>query len=398
MTDNTLIPITDGETLKSFCDALSKSDFICVDTEFHRETTYWPELCLIQASAPGVEGMIDPMHEGLDISPFLDLMADRSRVKVMHAARQDMEIFTRLIGAPPGPVFDSQIAAMALGLGDSISYDNLIQRTIKVSIDKSSQFTDWKRRPLSAKQLSYALGDVTHLREAFQLMRDQLNESNRMNWVASDMQKLEDPEVYDNDPDKAWKRLKLRRPKPDYAAVLVAVAAWRERRAQETNRPRRRILKDDAIHEIAIQKPRNEKEFDRLRAVPNGFIRSRHAEGLLETVADAVANPDKYAPDIPRRKQNAQTPPGAPELLKVLLKHVSEEHDVMPRLIANAAEIERIARGETTDDIAALQGWRKEIFGDKALALLNGDLALSFEKGQIRLFETQVANSKAVET
>ena len=242
------------------------------------------------------------------------------------------------------------------------------------------------RRPLSDKQLKYALGDVTHLREAFLLMRDELDESNRMNWVASDMQKLEDPDVYDNDPDKAWKRLKLRRPKPDYAAVLVAVAAWRERRAQETNRPRRRILKDDAIHEIAIQKPRNDKEFDRLRAMPNGFIRSRHAEGLAETVADAVENPDKYAPDIPRRKQNAQTPPGAPELLKVLLKHVSEEHDVMPRLIANAAEIERIARGETTDDIAALQGWRKEIFGDKALALLNGNLAMSFENGQVRLF------------
>lgn len=386
MTDNTLIPITDAARLEAFCEELAKSDFICVDTEFHRETTFWPELCLIQASAPGVEGLIDPMHKGFDITPFLDLIADPSRVKVFHAARQDLEIFNKLIGHPPGPIFDSQIGAMALGLGDSISYDNLIQRVLKRHIDKSSQFTDWKRRPLSEKQLNYALGDVTHLRDAYLIMRDQLNEKGRMGWVEADLEHMVDPALYDTNPANAWQRLKMRRPKKEYAAVMCAVAEWRERRAQDLDRPRRRILKDDAIHEIADQKPKTEKEFDRLRAVPNGFIRSRHAEGLIETVAEAVANPDEFAPDMPKRKQNKQTPPGAPELLKVLLKHVSEEHDVVPRLIANAADVERIARGET-DGINALKGWRDDVFGKKARALLNGKLAMSFENGQVRLFE-----------
>lgn len=386
MTDNTLTPITEQEKLQELCDKLSKSDFICVDTEFHRETTYWPELCLIQASAPGVEGVIDPMADDLDIGPFLQLIAEESRVKVFHAARQDLEIFNRLIGHVPGPIFDSQIAAMALGLGDSISYDNLIQRVLQIHIDKSSQFTDWKRRPLSNKQLVYAIGDVTHLREAYLLMTQQLEEQGRMGWVREEMSSLEDPAKYDTDPMKAWQRLKLRKPKKDYAAILVAVAAWRERVAQELDKPRRRILKDDAIHEIASQKPKSEKDFSNLRAVPNGFVRSKHGAGLIEATVDAINNPDAYAPDIPKRSHNAQVPAGAPELLKVLLKHVSDQNSVVPRLIANAADIERIARGETDDEIAAMTGWRYKMFGEKAQALLNGQLAVSFENGEVRLF------------
>lgn len=387
MTDNTLTPITEQEKLQELCDKLSKSDFICVDTEFHRETTYWPELCLIQASAPGVEGVIDPMADDLDIGPFLQLIAEESRVKVFHAARQDLEIFNRLIGHVPGPIFDSQIAAMALGLGDSISYDNLIQRVLQIHIDKSSQFTDWKRRPLSNKQLVYAIGDVTHLRDAYLLMTQQLEEQGRMGWVREEMSSLEDPAKYDTDPMKAWQRLKLRKPKKDYAAILVAVAAWRERVAQELDKPRRRILKDDAIHEIASQKPKTEGEFSNLRAVPNGFVRSKHGAGLIEATVDAINNPDTYAPDIPKRSHNAQVPAGAPELLKVLLKHVSDQNNVVPRLIANAADIERIARGETDDEIAAMTGWRYKMFGEKAQALLNGQLAVSFEKGEVRLFD-----------
>lgn len=387
MTDNTLTPITEQEKLQELCDKLSKSDFICVDTEFHRETTYWPELCLIQASAPGVEGVIDPMADDLDIGPFLQLIAEESRVKVFHAARQDLEIFNRLIGHVPGPIFDSQIAAMALGLGDSISYDNLIQRVLQIHIDKSSQFTDWKRRPLSNKQLVYAIGDVTHLRDAYLLMTQQLEEQGRMGWVREEMSSLEDPAKYDTDPMIAWKRLKLRKPKKDYAAILVAVAAWRERVAQELDKPRRRILKDDAIHEIASQKPKTEGEFSNLRAVPNGFVRSKHGAGLIEATVDAINNPDSYAPDIPKRSHNAQVPAGAPELLKVLLKHVSDQNNVVPRLIANAADIERIARGDMADDIAAMTGWRYKMFGEKAQALLNGQLAVSFEDGEVRLFD-----------
>ena len=387
MPSENLIPIASQDELGAFCEALSGSDFICVDTEFHRETTFWPCLCLIQASAPGVEGVIDPLAEDLDIGPFLQLIAQENRVKVFHAARQDMEIFNRLIGHPPGPVFDTQIAAMALGLGDSISYDNLVQRVLSRHIDKSSQFTDWMRRPLSEKQLAYALGDVTHLRDVFGWMREELDKLGRFDWVRAEMADLEDPALYDNDPANAWQRLKLRRNKPDYAAVIAAVAGWREEKAQALDRPRRRILKDDAIYEIAEQRPTSEKAFERLRAVPNGFIRSRQADGLIEAVKSALDDPESLAPDLPRHRQNAQTPPGAPEMLKVLLKHVSEEANVVPRLIANAADIERIARGESDEDIAAMTGWRRELFGDKALRLLSGKLALSFEDGQVRLFE-----------
>jgi len=387
MSNAVLTPIVDQEELEAFCDALSTHEFICVDTEFHRETTYWPQLCLIQASAPGVEGLIDPLNDDLDIGPFLQLVAEESRIKVFHAARQDLEIFNRLIGYPPGPIFDTQIAAMALGLGDSISYDNLIQRTLRVSIDKSSQFTDWTRRPLSEKQLAYAMGDVTYLRDAYQKMRSQLEKLDRLNWVLEEMAVLEDAKLYDTTPENAWQRLKIRKPKKDYAAVLAAVAGWREARAQELDRPRRRILKDDAIYEIAEQKPTSAAAFERLRAVPKGFANSRHAEGLLDIISAALSDPDTHAPDLPKRQQNAQVPPGAPEMLKVLLKHVSDEAQVVPRLIANAADIERIARGEK-NDIAAFRGWREDVFGQRARALLSGELALSFEDGQIRLFET----------
>jgi len=387
MSDDILRPITDQDELDEFCDALSKHDFICVDTEFHRETTYWPELCLIQASAPGVEGLIDPMTDDLDIGPFLNLIAEDSRVKVFHAARQDLEIFHRLIGYPPAPIFDSQIAAMALGLGDSISYDNLIQRVLKRNLDKSSQFTDWTRRPLSEKQLTYALGDVTHLRDAYLIMRDELEAKGRTSWVREEMAYLEDPELYDTKAENAWQRLKIRKPRVDYAAVLAAVAGWREDKAKELDRPRRRILKDDAVYEISEQKPRDAKAFDRLRAVPNGFINSKIAGGLIEVVNAAIDDPEAYAPPLPKRRQNAQIPPGAPEMLKVLLKHVSDEIDVVPRLIANASDIERIARGET-DGISAFVGWREDVFGQRARSLLSGKLALSFENGHVRLFET----------
>tara|TARA_R110002167_G_scaffold50958_6_gene147868 strand:+ start:139 stop:1305 length:1167 start_codon:yes stop_codon:yes gene_type:complete len=387
MTDNSLTPITEQSALEDLCGKLAESDFICVDTEFHRETTYWPELCLVQASAPGVEGLIDPLAEDLDIGPFLDLIAMDNRVKVFHAARQDIEIFNRLIGHPPGPIFDTQVAAMALGYGDSISYDNLVQRVVRRQIDKSSQFTDWMRRPLSQKQLIYALGDVTHLRDIYLIMREELEKSGRMNWVREEMADLEDPAKYDTDPMNAWQRLKLRKPKKDYAAIVVAVAAWRERLAQELDKPRRRILKDDAIQEIAAQKPRNENDYNQLRAVPSGFIRSKHGQGLMEAVIEAIDNPDKFAPELEPRVQNAQIPAGAPELLKVLLKHVSDEHNVVPRLIANAADIDRIARGETSEDIAAMTGWRYDMFGKKAQALLNGQLAVSFQGGQVRLFD-----------
>ncbi|MEM1391153.1 MAG: ribonuclease D [Pseudomonadota bacterium] len=382
-----LTPIITQDALLDACDRLSQSDFICLDTEFHRETTYWPELCLIQASCPGFQVMIDPLAPTIDISPFLSLIAEESRVKVFHAARQDLEIFNRLIGHPPRPVFDTQIAAMALGIGDSISYDNLIQRILKTRLDKTSQFTDWTRRPLTEKQLKYALGDVTYLRDAYLKMVDRLEDLGRTDWARAEMTELESPLLYDTSPEKAWQRLKLRKPQKEYAAIFAAVAAWREQMAQDFDKPRRRILKDDAIQEIADQKPRSEKAFDRLRAVPNGFMRSKYAAGLQDTVQAAIDNPDDFAPVLPKRRHNAETPAGAPEMLKVLLKAVSDEANIVPRLIANSADIEKLARGETGEEIAALSGWRFEVFGRKAQALLSGKLALSFEDTRVRLFE-----------
>ncbi len=387
MTVENLTPVIEQSHLEEVVGRLAEGEFLCVDTEFHRESTYWPELCLIQASCPGFEVIIDPMHDDLDIGPFLDLITQENRVKVFHAARQDMEIFNRLIGHPPGPIFDTQIAAMALGIGDSISYDNLIQRVLKRRVDKSSQFTDWKRRPLTEKQLNYAMGDVTHLRDAYVEMRDQLEKLGRADWVRSEMEALEDAALYDVSPENAWQRLKMRKPQKDYAAVFASVAGWREQMAQDMDKPRRRILKDDAIQEIADQKPTDETGFERLRGVPKGFIRSKYAQGLVEAVQRAVDDPNAYAPELPKRKHNAETPAGAPEMLKVLLKAVSDDANVVPRLIANAADIERIARGETDASIPAMSGWRYDLFGKKASDLLSGKLALSFENSQVRLFE-----------
>jgi len=387
MTGNVPSPITKNDELVSACQTLAQHDFICVDTEFHRETTYWPELCLIQASCPDYEIIIDPLADGLDLSPFLDVLACPQRIKVFHAARQDIEIFNQLMGQPPAPIFDTQIAAMALGIGDSISYENLVARILKRRLDKSSQFTDWKQRPLTQKQLVYALGDVTHLRDAYEKMSGRLDRLGRLDWIRAEMQTLEAPALYDLSPEHAWKRLKLRKFHKDYIAVFAAVAGWREEQAQSLNKPRRRLLKDDAIQEIAEQRPLTEQAFDRLRAVPKGFIRSRQATGLMNRVRQATENPDAFAPKLPKRQQNPETPAGAPEMLKVLLKAVSDEADLVPRLIANASDLERIARGERDEDIAALSGWRYELFGQKALALLSGKLALSFENGRVRLFD-----------
>ena len=387
MSNTKIITVTTQTALIAACDRLAQGSFLCVDTEFHRESTYWPELCLIQASCEGYEVIIDPLSNDINLQPFLDLVADTGRVKVFHAARQDMEIFTKLLGTPPTPVFDTQIAAMALGIGDSISYDNLVQRVLKRRLDKSSQFTDWKRRPLTDKQLNYALGDVTHLRDLYINMVADLDRQDRSSWLIEEHTALSDPDLYDTDPAKAWQRLKLRKTHREYIAIFASVAAWREDAAQRFNKPRRRILKDDAIQEIADQVPTDEAAFERLRAVPKGFVRSKFAGGLISAVTRAAENPAEWAPILPPKANNSETPAGAPEILKVLLKAVSDEAGVVPRLIANAADIERIARGEFDPSIAALTGWRNEVFGQKARALLSGKLAVSFENGTVRLFK-----------
>jgi len=378
--------ITDTAALEAACDRLGKDDFLAVDTEFHRETTYWPQVCLIQVASSDYDVLVDPLARGIDLSPLNHLMADPSRTKVFHAARQDLEIFTRLIGHVPGPVFDTQIAAMACGLGDSISYESLVSRVVKGQVDKSSQFTDWARRPLSEKQLTYARGDVVYLREIYKILRGKLEKQGRMEWIADEHAALLDPEIYAFDPATSWKRLKIRKYRNDYLAVLANVSAWRERVAQETDKPRQRILKDDAIQEIAQQKPRTLEALERMRAVQQGFGKSRHGPGLLHAINEAMDNPDRFAPKV-EEPDRAGPPPGAiVELLKVLLKQVSDDAGVATRLIANAADVETLAR-ETNPDIPALQGWRRELFGEKALKLKSGKLALAASPKGVKIIE-----------
>lgn len=367
--------ITDSQTLLEACERLSEGDFIALDTEFHRESTYWPQLCLIQAANETFDILVDPLAD-IDLTPLLTLIADPGRTKVFHAARQDLEIFVRIMGAVPTPVFDTQIAAMACGLGDSISYENLVSKVVKGQVDKSSQFTDWMRRPLSDKQLRYAQGDVTYLRRIYRILREQLERRGRLGWIEDELASLVDPSIYAFDPQQAWRRLKPRKFKTDYLAVLAAVAAWREQVAQETDKPRGRILKDDAIQEIAQQKPRTGEAIERLRAVPSGFSRSRHGQALVDTINAALADPKAYAPEI-EAPESAGPPPGAlTELLKVLLKQTADDAGVAPRLIANASDVERIAR-EPSPDVPALRGWRRDVFGEQALALKAGKLALA---------------------
>lgn len=316
--------VSTTEELEAACMRLAEGDFLALDTEFHRESTFWPKLCLVQAATADFDVLIDPLG-GLDLSPLLKLVADPRRVKVFHAARQDLEIFVKLIGHVPAPVFDTQIAAMACGLGNSISYENLVSRLLRKQVDKSSQFTDWTRRPLSDKQLQYARGDVTYLRRVYAILSEKLDRLGRHDWIADENAALLDPSNYSFEPAEAWRRLKPRRTKPDYLAVLVSVAAWRETVAQELDKPRGRILKDDAIQEIAQQKPRTAEALERLRAVPSGYARSRHGQSLLTAINKAIESPTNFAPEIEREDNNGPPTGALGELLKVLLKHVAEE-------------------------------------------------------------------------
>lgn len=378
--------ITETAELTEACHALAAGPFVAVDTEFMRETTYWPRLCLIQAAAPGAEALIDPLAPGLDLKPFLDLMANTAILKVFHAARQDLEIFFNLMDALPHPIFDTQIAAMATGLGDSIAYDGLVQAVLKRRIDKSSRFTDWSRRPLSEAQLAYALADVTHLRDLYPIMAADLAQKNRAHWLDEEHAAMTDPDNFDTTPENAWKRLKLRKVTPDYLLGLQVAAEWRERQAQARDTPRARVLKDEALYEIAEQRPRNADAFDRLRVVPRGFGRSRGGAELIAALEAAFAKPER-----PSFKHDR--PPPAPagigptaELLKVLLRLEAEAHGVAPRLIANAADVEAIAASDNAN-VAALKGWRREIYGDRALALKHGRIALTLKNGKVAIEE-----------
>ncbi|MFB2551173.1 ribonuclease D [Ensifer soli] len=373
--------------LQAACDRLARAPFVTIDTEFLRETTFWPELCLIQMASPDEAVIVDPLKPGIDLQPFFALMADPHVVKVFHAARQDIEIIFHLGDLVPHPIFDTQVAAMVCGFGDSVSYDQLVSRIKNVHIDKSSRFTDWSRRPLSEKQLDYALADVTHLRDVYIHLKAELERENRSHWLKDEMDVLESRETYDLHPDEAWQRLKMRVRKPQELAVLQKIAAWREREARARNVPRGRILKDDAIYEIAQQQPRDAEALARLRTIPKGWERSSSGSAIVETVNAALAVPKSDLPKVPRQNGAPEGAPAAIEMLKVLLKLIAEKQGVAPKIIANSEDLERIAAEGEKADVAALRGWRRDIFGDVALKLIGGGVALRFIDRRIETVE-----------
>jgi ribonuclease D len=383
-----MTPLTTTAAVAAFCEQIQGQPFLAVDTEFMRETTYWPKLCLIQAATDSVEAVIDPLAPDLDLSPFLALMADTSIEKVFHAARQDVEILSNL-GAIPQPLFDTQIAGMAAGFGEQIAYDALVRQMLKIDLDKSSRFTDWARRPLSEAQLMYALADVTHLARLYPMLRGRLEDTGRLAWVTEEMRAMTDPALYDVEPENAWKRLRPRRHTAKYLSIFRAVAAWRERTAQARDQPRGRILKDEAIDELATQAPLDPEGLDRLRSVPKGFSGSRFGPELLEAIREAVKNADTYAPQVTRSAAPASPSAGAVvELLKVLLKARAEDADVASKLIATVSDLEKIANDDNADT-PALQGWRREAFGLDALRLKHGELALVLDGTRVRVVEVR---------
>jgi ribonuclease D len=373
-------PITTTAELAAACERLAKHPFVTVDTEFLRETTYYPLLCVAQMASTEEAVVVDTLAKDLDLAPFFALMNDPGVLKVFHAARQDIEICWHMAAAIPHPLFDTQVAAMVLGYGDSISYDQLVQRVTGDVLDKSHRYTDWSRRPLTAAQIDYAASDVTHLRDVYLALSADLARRGRTEWVFEEMAVLTSPDTYRFEPEHAWERLRTRIRKPKELAVLMEVAAWREREAQARDVPRGRVLKDDVLGDLAVQAPTTMERLAGLRSLPKGFERSRWGEAILEAVARGLARDPQTLPRIERtRPSNGGA---AVELLKVLLRMTSERHGVAAKVIATTDDLEAIAAADDAD-VPALHGWRRELFGDKALALKHGRLALAVEKGRV---------------
>jgi len=378
-------PITATSDLAAVCRRMACHSFVTVDTEFLRETTYYPLLCVAQMASPDEAVVVDALAPGIDLAPFYALMANEKVMKVFHAARQDIEIVWHAAKLVPHPIFDTQVAAMVLGYGDSISYEQLVQRITGDALDKSHRFTDWTRRPLSDAQLTYAISDVTHLRDVYLALVEDLKKRGRADWVQDEMRVLTSPETYRMDPANAWQRLKTRVRKPRELAVLIEVAAWREREAQSRDVPRSRVLKDEAIGDIAVQAPTTTEKLKNLRSLPRGFERSRWGEAIVAAVERGLARDPKTLP-LQSRAQPAANGAAVVELLKVLLRMISERHHVAAKVIATVDDLERIA-GDDEADVPALTGWRRELFGEKALALKHGKLALAIEKGRVTTIE-----------
>lgn len=383
--------VDDNAALAALMNDLSGAPYLALDTEFLRDQTYYPRLCLIQVACPGVEAIIDPLADGMDLTPFYALIRRPDIVKVLHAARQDIEIFCLQGDVIPQPLFDTQVAAMVCGFGDAASYETLARKVAKVEIDKSARFTDWSHRPLSKRQLEYALADVTHLRVIYEWMKGQLEKTGRAAWVAEEVAALQDPGLYRQDPAQAWRRLKPRTGNKRFLAMLAALAAWREREAQTRDIPRGRVLKDEALTEIAAHPPDTAEALEHIRSIPRGFAASRTGKGLLEAIS---AGRDAPPPDMPdssgtgHERRRRDPSPAVVDLLKTLLRLKAEAARVAPRLIASAEDIERLAASDD-DGVPALTGWRRTVFGDDAVALRGGNLAITLEKGEAVVVELE---------
>jgi ribonuclease D len=378
--------VTSSSELAAICERLAQHSYVTVDTEFLRESTFWPQLCVVQMAGPDEAVIIDALAGGLDLSPLYALMRNDRIAKVFHAARQDVEIFWNLAKTIPSPMFDTQVAAMVLGYGDSISYDQLVQRITGHAIDKSSRFTDWSRRPLSPAQLTYAVSDVTHLRQVYLKLKDDLEKRGRIGWVSEEMKMLTSPATYRQEPENAWKRLKARIKKPRELAVLIEIAAWREREAQSRDVPRSRVIKDEAIAELAQQQPKTPEALSHMRSLPRGFERSKSGEAILGAIRTALARDPASIPPILRDKPLSNGASATVELLKVLLRLVSEQHGVAAKVVATVDDLQKIA-AEDEPDVPALAGWRLAMFGEQALKLKRGELALAFDSGRVVAFE-----------
>ncbi|WP_119307602.1 ribonuclease D [Cohaesibacter haloalkalitolerans] len=378
--------ITTTAELADACTKCAKHPYVTVDTEFLRETTYWPKLCLIQMAVPDDAFLIDPMAEGLDLAPFFALMADESVIKVFHAGRQDIEIIYHLGKLIPSPMFDTQVAAMVCGFGDSISYDQLVQRLTGNRIDKSHRYTDWSRRPLTEKQLTYALADVTHLRDVYHALSDNLKEQNRCEWVQEEMEILTSPDTYYTAPIDAWKRMKLRIRKPREFVALKMLAAWRESEAQSRDVPRNRILKDEAIFELAVHQPQTPEALTALRSISKGYERSKTGQDLLQLMHEISEIPTTDLPEVPKGKNQPEGSGAAVDLMKVLLKLISEQHGVAAKIIATVDDLEKIACDDDAE-VTAMKGWRREMFGQYAIKIKKGEIALRLEGKRVGMIE-----------
>ena len=376
--------ITSTDSLTALCQRLAREPFITIDTEFMRERTYWPELCLVQLAGAREVALIDTVNDRLDLTPLGVLLANPDVIKVFHAARQDLEIFVQKFGSVPTPLFDTQVAAMVAGFGDQVGYDSLVSGLTGGSIDKAHRFSDWAARPLSEAQLLYAAADVTWLREVYRKLRARLEADNRLSWVTEEMAILSNPATYRADPETAWERLKIRGNNRRFVALVRVLAAWRELEAQRINIPRQRLLKDETLTEIAAIAPTDPDELARARGISRGFAEGRSGVSLVEAIADTIAAPEADLPTLPRPRDAVKPSAALVALLKVLLAARCEEHQVAPRLVASSEDIDRLALDDEPE-VASLHGWRRIVFGGDALALREGKMALGVDGRRVRM-------------